>query len=292
MTPPSLIWLLIALTGAADLVLLAANGMAVDWTTKWWPALVVSGLIGLAVLLRKRNPPAGRLFISVAQLCAFTHVGALLTYAGMAASPFPLADAALAHADAALGFDWRAWFALVHAHLWLHVTLFYAYCSFPAQVGVLFVWLCYVDQPRIDALLLSGILAIYILVPIMMLLPAVGAWTQHGVGLVEPWRADILALRSHALSEVGDTQGIVSFPSYHAVLGVLFIEAARGRKWLFRLLLPLNCLLIAAVMTEGAHYFVDLLGGVAVACCAILTTRFMLARGPAAASAIARSTTT
>ena len=106
--------------------------------------------------------------------------------------------------------------------------------------------------------------------------PAVGAWSQHGVG-IEPWRADILALRDHALPVIGRTQGIISFPSYHTVLGVVLAYAARGRKW-FIPSLVLNLLLIAAVMTEGAHYGVDLLSGLAVAFVSIAATRWLLAR--------------
>ena len=61
------------------------------------------------------------------------------------------------------------------------------------------------------------------------------------------------------------------------MLGVVLAYAARGRKW-FVPALCLNLLLIAAVMTEGAHYGVDLLSGLAVAFVSIAAARWMLAR--------------
>jgi len=111
----------------------------------------------------------------------------------------------------------------------------------------------------------------------MVLLPAVGAWSQHGVGIVEPWRADILALRSHALLTIGQTEGIITFPSFHATLGVLLANMARGRKW-FLPVLVLNLLLIASVMSEGSHYAVDMVSGLVLAWVALAMSRATLAR--------------
>ena len=121
-------------------------------------------------------------------------------------------------------------------------------------------------------------LSIMIITPIMFLLPSVGAWSQHGVGMIEPWRERYTRLRSHAMTAivVAKTEGIISFPSFHTVLGVLFTNMARG----YRSFLPiaiLNLAMLASVMSEGAHYGVDMLSGVAVALVALAATRFLLA---------------
>jgi membrane-associated phospholipid phosphatase len=269
-----LIWSVIAAIAAVDAVMLPAQGMTI---ASRWPAFgLVVLMCCLSALLHRRNPAAARVAAAVAQIWALSDAGAILSYAAMAATPFAMADASLARWDAALGFDWMAWYAWVHAHPAVHWALAGAYASAPIQVVLLVLYFSYVDPKRVDELLLAGILPIGIITPVMMLLPAVGAWSQHGVG-IEPWRADILALRDHALAVIGPTQGIISFPSYHTVLGVVLAYAARGRKW-FIPALCLNLLLIAAVMTEGAHYGVDLLSGLAVAFVSIAATRWMLAR--------------
>lgn len=273
MSVQSLIWVLIASMGAVDYILFAAQGMTV--TIRWASVFGSIFLYGLSVVYRRRAPPVARAATSAAQIVAFSNVGAILTYAAMAASPFPMADALLSHADSAIGFDWIAWFNLVNDNPKLHFVLALAYASAPAQGIGLIAYFSRAEPKRVDEFLLAGILSIILIVPIMVLLPAVGAWSQHGVGLVEPWRGDILALRSHALPTVDEMQGIISFPSFHTVLGVLFANMARGRKW-FLPMLVLNLTLLASVMSEGAHYGVDMLGGLAVAWVAVVASRSIL----------------
>jgi membrane-associated phospholipid phosphatase len=270
----SLIWTLIAVTGMLDYVLFVAEGMTI--TVNWGVAILPMIQYGLSRLMRRRYPSAARLFEAFAQILAFCQVGGYLTYGAMAASPFPLADGLLSRADAALGFDWLAWFMWLQFHPALHWMLSMAYASVPLQVAALLAYFACTDPKRIDELVLGTIISVGIITPCMVLLPAVGAWTQHGVGLVEPWRGAILALRSHTLLTVGATQGIVSFPSFHTASAVLLANMARGRKW-FLPVLVLNATMIASVMSEGAHYGVDMLSGLAVALIAIAASRSILA---------------
>ena len=273
MSAESLIWAIIAAIGLLDVVLFAVQGMTV--TLHWSAAIYLIGLWAGAKIIQRRYPPAARLASAFAQLFAFCQVGSCLTYAVMAASPFPLADALLSRWDAALGFNWPAWFAWVHAHPFVHFIMAQAYGSVPLQVLLLLIYFAYVNADRVDELVLATILAIMIIVPINFLLPAVGAWSQHGIG-IEPWRSDILALRSHTLLTIDRTQGIITFPSFHTVCGVLLINMARGRRW-FVPVLVLNVLLIASVMSVGAHYGVDMLSGLAVSWNAIAAARSMIA---------------
>jgi len=273
MNVTALIWVVIVITGIIDGFLLFAEGIAIG--SNWTPVIFCLCMAGLSIAFR-RIPPIRRLFAAVAQICAFSFVGAILTYAAMAASPLPLADALLSRADDALGFDWLAWYEWVNAHQTLHCVLAYAYSSVPVQISGLIFYFCYADAKRVHQLILAGMLSIIMIAPIMMLLPAVGAWSQYNVGIVEPWRDDILALRSHTLLTIGRMNGIVSFPSFHTVLGILFANMACGRKW-FLPVLVLNLFMIASVMSEGAHYAVDMLSGLAVAFAALGATRFLLA---------------
>lgn len=187
-------------------------------------------------------------------------------------------DALLGRADTALGFDWLGWFRWLKAHPLVHVMLAKAYASIPLQMLVPLVGLCSANTTCVDELVLATILSVAIIMPGVFLLPAVGAWWQNGLGIVEPWRADILALRSHTLLTVGATQGIVAFPSFRAALGILLTNVARGRRWSFWPVLVLNLVLVASVMSEGAHYAVDMISGVVVSFVAIAASRSLLAR--------------
>jgi hypothetical protein len=272
-----LIWRLIAATAVVDAVLLSANGIAIglDCAT-----VTLSLCLGGLSVAFQRIPSMSLLCSSVAQSYAFSMIAGFLSYGALAASPFPLADGLLSRADAAIGFDWVAWFEWINANPNLHFVLAKAYLSIPFQIFGLLFYFSYADANRVHEFLLAGILTSFITVLIMVMLPAVGAWSQHNVGIIEIWRDDIIALRSHTLLTVSATKGIVSFPSYHTVMGVLLVNMTRGRR-LFPPVLALNVLMIASVLSEGAHYGVDLLSGLAVAFVGLGATHFLLVRRPA-----------
>ena len=75
-------------------------------------------------------------------------------------------------------------------------------------------------------------------------------------------------------------QGIISFPSFHTSVGILFVYTARRHLWALAVLIPLNLLLIAAALPIGGHYLVDLPAGAAVAA-SIVATRVIQHRLPA-----------
>ena len=59
-------------------------------------------------------------------------------------------------------------------------------------------------------------------------------------------------------------QGIVTFPSYHTVLAILFVYTHRGLRWTFPPVAVLNGLMLAAIPSVGGHYVVDMIGGALV----------------------------
>jgi len=271
MTVQNLLWLIVAGTSAIDVVLLIAQRMtlAVEWPT----VAGVLFLYCLSIIYRYRSAKLAAVSLLATQLVAFSYVGAILTYLAMASTSQPMADDALAQADAALGFDWFSWFGFVSSHPKLKLLLALAYNSWPAQGLVLLGYQSVAEPKRAQEFLLAAMLSIIFITPLMVLLPAVG----HHIALAEPWRDDILALRDHSMRQIGAMQGIVTFPSFHTALGVLFPTMYRGRKW-FLPVLALNLLMIASVMTEGAHYAVDMLAGAAIAFLALAAARFMRAR--------------
>jgi membrane-associated phospholipid phosphatase len=63
-------------------------------------------------------------------------------------------------------------------------------------------------------------------------------------------------------------QGLVSLPSYHAAMGLLFIWAFRHVRLLFPAAVVLNIALLASTPTHGGHYLVDVIAGLLV--CAVM----------------------
>ncbi len=78
--------------------------------------------------------------------------------------------------------------------------------------------------------------------------------------------AQMAALRDGALRviDLGDVQGLVVFPSFHAALAVICAAVAQER-WIVPVW-GFNLLIVAASPAIGGHYFVDILAGILLAC--------------------------
>ena len=100
------------------------------------------------------------------------------------------------------------------------------------------------------------------------------------VGHLGDYIATLTTIRSGmwAVLDYSRAEGIITFPSFHATLAILFVYAVRRHRWALAVFVPLNALLIAATPTVGGHYLVDLPAGVIVAVASIAITRALRRR--------------
>ncbi len=201
-------------------------------------------------------------------------VGVRLTYLANAIG-VPLCDHALSAADAAIGFHWVDWARFVVAHPWLLRLNGLAYESYVVQPLLSIFILARWGRPGANRELLSSILiAFNITTFVSIFTPAIGP--ADAVGFVLPPAGVIHAIRSHATTPL-DYVGIVSFPSFHTVMAVLFTLAHRnGRvaRWFFA---ALNVAMLLSTPYAGAHYLVDVFGGIVVALLSFLVSRRLYA---------------
>jgi membrane-associated phospholipid phosphatase len=229
-----------------------------------------------------------------AQLIALFAATGAFSYVVTAAN-LPLANAAIAAADHALGFDWLSWFGWVERHPGLRVVLQLVYPSAIAQMVMIACYLCLGGQPeRSRELVWTIMLSLLVIVPLSGLLPVENAWTFYDVGAFFDTASlvDFDRLRSGQLHDVDlrQLQGIISFPSFHTALGVIFTYVVRKRRLVLLPVAVLNAAMIASVPTEGGHFLVDVIAGAAVAAAAIWAAariEAMLQRGLSAAAAVA-----
>jgi membrane-associated phospholipid phosphatase len=82
---------------------------------------------------------------------------------------------------------------------------------------------------------------------------------------------DILALRDGSLRhlELFELAGIVSFPSFHAASGVLYLWALWPVRYLGGIAAAMNVWMIISTPVIGAHYVIDVIGGVVLAAVSI-----------------------
>ena len=260
-------WLITAACAAASL--LACHVSNFKFAHTLIPANLVVALLALVVFVAYvfRND----FFIlsisnAVAIFSAFPSAGALFSYVTMHySSSFVLWDGTFASADELFRLDWLSLLRWADAHRSIAGVLSFAYGS----------------------IILQGIAALIIL-SLWSISPIAGARVGvsdqrpivfDGRGLhagsrriayrninpaIEfPWlpssatsyAADVLQLRTDApVIPFDDFQGVITFPSFHASLGVLFLWAFWRTPVVRWIALILNGALIAATPIFGGHY--------------------------------------
>lgn len=247
--------------------------------------------IGLSIGLRRRVTRVQRVVRDVAEFYAlFTLIaliGAVASYPQAAASR-GFVDPVLARADAALGFDWVAWYRMVAAHPLLQVAGRAAYESIywtPALILGVFAWTG--RQNRARAFLLSFWLAALVTLALFRLMPAVGplAYLWHGPVPYMPdsalWQPTLIPpLREHLVHTVDLAllRGLVSVPSFHTAAAVLYSVAAWPVARLRWPVLAVNAAMLLATPVEGTHYLTDMLAGAVVAAAAVSAVGWLAAQ--------------
>ena len=286
------IWIVIAAVAGAVLISSALGPFQIEWASFRKAALAVTVLISVSWFysaIRKDTPLADAL-MSAAQIIAFAAVAAPLSYVGASAA-FPLWDGDLAALDHRLGLDWMAWLATMNAVPWLHTMLAAAYASFAVQTTAVVIVLGIAGQAlRLRIFILSFMLLTLVTIAIAAVMPAQGVWGYLHLSALDspaivPITRDLplpafFGLRDGTLRQLvaEGAEGIISFPSLHAALGLLFAFAlwpVRYAGWIGALL---NLAMIAATPVDGSHYFSDVIAGLAIAVLSWIAVRQMLAR--------------
>ncbi len=293
LSPGACTWCLIGAILLATLVWMHLAGLNFAWDSAALTVGACAGLAALAAFYRtwRPEPRIADTLTALAQVIAFGACAAPLSYA-VAATAGPLWDSTFHSWDLALGLDWRAYLGWVDAHPKLGFAMTLAYRSLMAQMMLVVILLGFggrlaVLRQFVLAFCLSGTVTILIsgLTPAMAnfvylhlkaedfshLQPAAAyAHVAHLAGLRDG--------TFHTIS-LDTLEGIITFPSFHATLGALFLWAFWSLRWARLPALVVNGLLVASTPIDGGHYFVDVIAGLAIAVLAILAARW-LARGP------------
>ena len=279
------IWPLVAAMAVVTAFWMAAAGRSFDGSSAVKTAMVCMALEALSLFYRYRRPDprVAATLSAVAQTLACSAVGATLQYA-VAATAGPLQDATLLSWDRALGLDWRGYLAFVDARPWLGSVYALAYDSLECQLIVVLIALGFGSRAgAVQRFVSAFTVAVLITILISAVMPAAAMFVHLHLQAqdfpnLHPTDA---ALRASAFTALRDgtlrlvtldqMDGIITFPSLHAALGVMFTLALAPVRWLRWPVLILNILLIAATPVDGGHYFVDLMAGGLVAIFAMLT---------------------
>ncbi|MBR0718050.1 phosphatase PAP2 family protein [Bradyrhizobium liaoningense] len=198
------------------------------------------------------------------------------------ASEWPLQDHALLAIDRALGMDPEAIARFVNDHPWLALVLSRGYGLIKWPLLLIPIVLSLTGRfVRLQTFMLAMSLALAVTIAISAFVPAIGTFyglhlpAAHfpnvNTSIYAGQLRDILALRDGSLHELEllKLSGVVSFPSFHAASAVLYMWALWPVRWVGGIAAALNLLMIAATPVIGAHYMVDVFGGIAVAAASI-----------------------
>ncbi|MEK9283870.1 MULTISPECIES: phosphatase PAP2 family protein [unclassified Bradyrhizobium] len=204
---------------------------------------------------------------------------------------WPLQDHALLAIDRALGMDPEPIARYVNDHPWLAdgLSRCYGLIKWPL-LGIPVVLALTARYVRLQLFVLAMNLALAITIAISAVVPAIG--TYYGLQLAAAHFPDVntaiyagqlhdmLALRDGSLRELElfKLSGIVSFPSFHAASAVLYMWALWPVRGIGGIAAALNLLMIAATPVIGAHYMIDVFGGIALAAASILAAKLYLER--------------
>ena len=274
----TLTWIVIGI----DAIWLIAGG----WSMAWRDVAVVASAVAafmapLAIGRYRRDLRIRSTMRAAALLIAFQAAAATLSYLVVSTNA-ALIDAQLAAADRALGFDWLALNVWLIGHQHVQATLRLAYYSGLLQLVFVVLFLGFSARPaRLEEFMRLFIMATLLVVLLSGLFPAAGAWKHYAI----EGQFDLSSLSHFELLRDGRMreiplsrmQGLISVPSLHAAMAVLFAYAMR-RTVLFPLFAALNLAMLASTPVDGGHYLVDLLAGVASAVSLIALDRRRRAR--------------
>lgn len=240
--------------------------------------LMVLPLAGAAAFYGsvRRDEALSALLACSAFLIVFPAGCALLSYLLVTVAGARI-DGALAAADRAIGFDWRALMAFVADYPRANMLLGLAYLSVMPQTVVLIFALGFAKKTaELYRFSLALALGAVVTLAIWAIMPSFGAFSVYT--LPDPVAAKLgLALGfdyGRALVEMlkdgpgfispGEMRGIVGFPSYHTLQALVLMWYARELKLLRWPAILLNAACLVAIPIQGGHHLVDLFGGTLV----------------------------
>jgi len=227
-------------------------------------------------------------FGTTAQILVVTAIVGPLSYFANALN-WPLQDQALLLIDRTMGLDPQSISAFFNDHSGLasYLNVGYGFIKWPL-LGIPIILTMALRFVRLQQFVLALNIALAVTIVISVFVPAVG--TYYGLGLSPLERfpqldstnyaaqlRDIVALRAGSLRHLDLLRltGIVSFPSFHTASAILYVWAVwpvRAFRWAA---IALNGWMIAATPLIGAHYVIDLIGGVAVAAGSVLFAKHL-----------------
>jgi hypothetical protein len=199
-----------------------------------------------------------------------------------ARSDIPWSDNLLARMDATLGMEVPDVLRLVHGLPPVARVLEFAYGLLIIQVMLAtMVPPMWGRMDKAKEYAVACLFAAAVSIPLLSVFRALGPWSVYGYTPSQEQEGathTLLALRAGVpfVIDLGNHDGLITFPSFHTVLAILTAVAL----WPFRYLrwpsAVLTVLVVLSTVTTGWHYVADVLGGLVVTAASLAAARCYL----------------
>jgi len=250
---------------------------------------IIAAQIFSFVILATKMQDAYSVFMTAQYLALFLF-GSIFTAVSFYSSAtlnFSLNDELLIKIDSWMGFDWFNYVKFVAQYPKLQHAFDIGYSSMSYAIVVAICALV-MSRNTVHLQRFAIVFFITLLATIFFacVLPAVGFYVHFNISPAE-WgimptaprvhEEHLLALRNGSMHSLPKTiRGIVTFPSFHAAVGIMLIWAFYPVKYLRYFMTVLNMLLIVAAPFDGGHYLIDVIGGLFITFSAILFANYLI----------------
>lgn len=272
-------------------ILMIIGALAVaDAVLIWWKgtvvgvhfflfSIVVAGLFIFIGQIYRQWRDSERIALTTTAIALFVSYSVFCALFNMLLLPRPRApiDAVLVRIDAWLGYSWPELCAWIANYPVFNVALRTVYLLTMPQYLITLVLLGMLfDRRRLHGMALATILGSLTVIFCWALFPSGGAsayWTLDPAidRIVRPvvnsaYGAELYRLFNDGIRDVSmiNVSGLIGFPSFHAVMGLVTLFAAWPYRAYRAVLIVSNALLAPAILVHGGHNLVDLLAGLAI----------------------------
>ena len=272
-------WLGLGAVAVLDAIWAGRMGMhvVIEWRDfELLAVLTLAFAVFHAFDLRRAALIAEYLALSLAISLVFT----VLCYLAFGSSG-ALADKDLLAADRALGFNWLSGFKFVTAHPLLADTLRWLYDSLNFQALYVCVLLGLMEREQaLQEMFWLVFVTAVVTNAIAIAVPAYGPFQDFGLSSHGAFLPDMKHLKSgqdltFALSKM---TGVISFPSYHTVLALLYAWCLRRTGLIGYVAAGINFVMLFSIPFFGGHYLVDIIAGACVTLVSLVFVKICMTR--------------
>ncbi len=199
---------------------------------------------------------------------------------------FPFVDKQLIAIDRTLGFDWLNMLSYIKTIPQHQFSFNVAYSQLEFYISLMiFSLITSKNCLHLQRFTVAFFLALIVTDVLATIFPALGGYAYYDINFkvffYQPVAGrihenDLLGLRNGNIKIYPEIFfGLVTFPSFHAICGLLLLWGFYPVIWMRWLMGILNTLLIISTPFSGGHYLIDVIGGLLIALAVISFAHYL-----------------